>query len=110
MQMMAGYAAIANGGILRTPRLLESIDGEPVEHSEGERVISKQTSAELRTMLEGVLGDGGTASEVERARLRARRQDRNGPEGRRRHLLGDRVRRLVRRLRARPPTRACSSR
>ena len=27
MQMMEGYAAIANGGILRTPRLLESVDG-----------------------------------------------------------------------------------
>ena len=64
MQMMEGYAAIANGGILRTPRLIESVDGNPVEHSAGTRVISKKTSAELRTMLEGVLGEGGTASEV----------------------------------------------
>ncbi|HET6831116.1 MAG TPA: penicillin-binding protein 2 [Solirubrobacterales bacterium] len=64
LQMMAGYAAIANGGILRTPRLIESIDGEPVDHSDGVRVISKETSVELRKMLEGVLGDGGTASEV----------------------------------------------
>jgi len=64
MQMMAGYAAIANGGILRTPRLIESIDGAPVDHSEGTRVISEKTSAQLRTMLEGVLGEGGTASEV----------------------------------------------
>ncbi len=64
LQMMAGYAAIANGGILRTPRLLESIDGQPVDGGAGTRVISKKTSAQLRTMLEGVLGDGGTASEV----------------------------------------------
>jgi len=64
MQMMAGYAAIANGGILRTPRLIESVDGRPVDHSDGVRVIGKQTSAELRKMLEGVLGEGGTASEV----------------------------------------------
>ena len=64
MQMMEGYAAIANGGILRTPRLLESIDGKPVDHAEGERVISTKTAAQLRTMLEGVLGEGGTASEV----------------------------------------------
>jgi cell division protein FtsI/penicillin-binding protein 2 len=64
IQMMAGYAAIANGGILRAPRLIEAVDGEPVEHSDGVRVISKETAAELRTMLEGVLGDGGTASEV----------------------------------------------
>jgi len=41
-----------------------SIDGQPVDHSDGVRVISKQTSAQLRTMLEGVLGEGGTASEV----------------------------------------------
>jgi cell division protein FtsI (penicillin-binding protein 3) len=64
MQMMEGYAAIANGGILRPPRLLESIDGKPVDQSAGERVIGGKTSAQLRTMLEGVLGEGGTASEV----------------------------------------------
>ena len=64
MQMMEGYSAIANGGILRTPRLLESIDGKPVDHAEGERVIGTKTAAQLRTMLEGVLGEGGTASEV----------------------------------------------
>jgi cell division protein FtsI/penicillin-binding protein 2 len=50
--------------MLRAPRLIESIDGEAVDHSEGTRVIGKETSAELRKMLEGVLGDGGTASEV----------------------------------------------
>ncbi len=30
MQMMAGYAAIANGGMLRPPRLIEAVGGEPV--------------------------------------------------------------------------------
>ncbi|MCB0864483.1 MAG: penicillin-binding protein 2 [Solirubrobacterales bacterium] len=65
MQMMEGYAAIANGGILRPPRLLESVDGEPVDEPQGHRVISKSTSAELRKMLEGVLGPFGTAPEVE---------------------------------------------
>jgi len=64
MQMMEGYAAIANGGILRTPRLLEAVDGQPVDHSDGERVISSKTAAQLRVMLEGVLGDAGTASTV----------------------------------------------
>lgn len=65
MQMMEGYAAIANGGILRPPRLIESVDGEPVEEPAGTRVISADTSAELRKMLEGVLGPFGTAPEVE---------------------------------------------
>jgi cell division protein FtsI/penicillin-binding protein 2 len=60
MQMMAGYAAIANGGTLRPPSILAS-DGKPAE---GERVISEKTSAQVREMLKGVLGPGGTASEV----------------------------------------------
>ena len=30
IQMMAAYAAIANGGTLRTPRLIKSVDGEDV--------------------------------------------------------------------------------
>jgi cell division protein FtsI/penicillin-binding protein 2 len=65
MQMMEGYAAIANGGILRPPRLVESVDGDPVDEPAGHRVISSKTAAQLRQMLEGVLGPFGTAPEVE---------------------------------------------
>ena len=64
MQMMAGYAAIANGGTLRPPQLIRTVDGEEVAQPEGHQVISEETSAELREMLEGVLSPGGTASEV----------------------------------------------
>jgi cell division protein FtsI (penicillin-binding protein 3) len=64
MQMAAAYAAIANGGILREPRLVLESDGEPVEEPEGTRVISRATSAKVRRMLAGVLAPGGTASEV----------------------------------------------
>ncbi len=64
MQMMAGYAAIANGGMLQRPRLIERIGDEPVEEPRGRRVISSAVAAEVRTMLEGVLAAGGTASEV----------------------------------------------
>jgi len=64
MQMMAGYAAIANGGILRQPRLIERVGDEPVEVPQGRRVIGADVAAEVRTMLEGVLAPGGTASEV----------------------------------------------
>ncbi|HEU4906214.1 MAG TPA: penicillin-binding protein 2, partial [Solirubrobacterales bacterium] len=39
MQMVAGYAAIANGGILRRPRLIERIGDEPVSEPQGRRVI-----------------------------------------------------------------------
>ncbi|MBA2240500.1 MAG: penicillin-binding protein 2, partial [Solirubrobacterales bacterium] len=65
LQMAQAYSAIANGGILRTPQLVSSKDGEPVEPPDGRRIISEQNAAELRHMLEGVLGPGGTAPEVE---------------------------------------------
>ncbi|HEU5142570.1 MAG TPA: penicillin-binding protein 2, partial [Solirubrobacterales bacterium] len=64
MQMMAGYAAIANGGMLRPPRLVESIEDEAVPRPHGRRVIAPDVAAEVRSMLEGVLAPGGTASEV----------------------------------------------
>jgi cell division protein FtsI/penicillin-binding protein 2 len=64
MQMMAAYAAIANGGVLRQPRLIERIDGEPVHADKGRRVISEKHAEQVAVMLEGVLAPGGTASEV----------------------------------------------
>jgi cell division protein FtsI/penicillin-binding protein 2 len=64
MQMAAAYSAIANGGVLRAPQLVQEEGGSPVSPPEGHRVISAQTAAQLRQMLEGVLAPGGTASEV----------------------------------------------
>jgi cell division protein FtsI/penicillin-binding protein 2 len=64
IQMVAGYSAIANGGILRPPQLIKKVGEEPVPEPKGRRVISTQVSAEIREMLEGVLAPGGTASEV----------------------------------------------
>ena len=64
MQMAAAYSAIANGGILRTPQLILDQNGDRVPEPKGHRVISEKASSELRTMLEGVLAPGGTASEV----------------------------------------------
>jgi len=64
IQMVAGYAAIANGGVLKRPQLIKRVGEEPVEEPQGRRVISPQVAAEVREMLEGVLGPGGTASEV----------------------------------------------
>jgi cell division protein FtsI (penicillin-binding protein 3) len=64
MQMAAGYAAIANGGVLRQPRLVREVAGEPVPRQPGTRVMSEETASELRQMLEGVLAPGGTAEEV----------------------------------------------
>lgn len=64
MQMIAGYAAIADGGILRRPQLIEKVGEDPVHEPRGHRVISASVAEQVRTMLEGVLEAGGTASEV----------------------------------------------
>jgi cell division protein FtsI/penicillin-binding protein 2 len=64
MQMAAAYAAIANGGILRPPRLIVKEGDTRTPAPDGHRVISRQTAAQLAQMLEGVLAPGGTASEV----------------------------------------------
>ena len=62
MQIATAYAAIANGGILRPPHIVSSVGGRPVRLPRGHRVISSQTASELRNMLVGVYGEGGTAS------------------------------------------------
>jgi cell division protein FtsI/penicillin-binding protein 2 len=64
MQLAAAYAAIANGGVLRAPHVVAAVDGEQVPAPRGERVISPQTAAQVRTMLKGVLAPGGTAPEA----------------------------------------------
>jgi cell division protein FtsI/penicillin-binding protein 2 len=62
MQIATAYSAIANGGILRTPHIVNSIGGKRVKVPKGHRIISTRTAAELRNMLIGVYGEGGTAS------------------------------------------------
>ena len=62
MQMAAAYSAIANGGILRAPHIVDAVGGHRKPTPKGKRVISQATAASVRSMLEGVLGPGGTAS------------------------------------------------
>jgi cell division protein FtsI (penicillin-binding protein 3) len=64
IQMATAYSAIANGGILRPPRIVRTVDGRPLPEPSGRRVISAATAAEVRQMLQGVLGPEGTASQV----------------------------------------------
>src|SRR3954470_4825830 len=64
MQMAAAYSAIADGGVLRQPQLVLNEDGHPVAEPAGHRIISSKAASQIRTMLEGVLAPGGTASEV----------------------------------------------
>jgi cell division protein FtsI/penicillin-binding protein 2 len=62
MQMATAYAAIANGGILRPPHIVAAVGGHKRPEPKGRRIISEATAASIRSMLEGVLGPGGTAS------------------------------------------------
>jgi cell division protein FtsI (penicillin-binding protein 3) len=62
IQMAAAYAAIANGGWLRAPHIVQSVGGKAVPVPKAHRIISATTAAEIRQMLIGVYGDGGTAS------------------------------------------------
>ncbi|MGN6868911.1 MAG: peptidoglycan D,D-transpeptidase FtsI family protein, partial [Solirubrobacteraceae bacterium] len=65
MQMVAAYDAIANGGILRPPHVVQSVGGKSQPLPPGHRIITPTTAQELRDMLRGVFADGGTASGAE---------------------------------------------
>ena len=65
MQLAAATAALANGGILRTPRLVaarRSPGGvwRQAPPSKGRRVLREEVAARLRAMLEGVVHSEGT--------------------------------------------------
>ena len=62
IQMATAYSAIANGGVLRAPHIVQTIGGKTQAIPAGHQIISPQTAASVRDMLRGVLADGGTAS------------------------------------------------
>jgi cell division protein FtsI (penicillin-binding protein 3) len=64
IQMATAYAAIANGGILRPPHVVQSVGDRRLPEPKGHRVVSPATADSLRRMLEGVFAAGGTASEA----------------------------------------------
>jgi cell division protein FtsI (penicillin-binding protein 3) len=65
IQIAAAYAAIANGGLLRTPHVVSSVGGVPARVPAARRILTPTVAAELRSMLEGVTRAGGTASEIQ---------------------------------------------
>ncbi len=64
MQMAAAYSAIADGGVLRAPHIVSSVEGRARPLPPARRILSRSTATQVRQMLEGVLGPEGTASEV----------------------------------------------
>jgi cell division protein FtsI (penicillin-binding protein 3) len=65
MQMARAYAAIANGGRLVEPYLVDRVGGEVREHRKGRRVVSRAVSKQMLSMLRGVVLEGtGTEAAI----------------------------------------------
>lgn len=65
IQMARAYAAIANGGVLVQPHLVERVDGRPVEGRRGKRIVSRTVSKQMLSMLRGVVVEGtGTQAAI----------------------------------------------
>jgi cell division protein FtsI (penicillin-binding protein 3) len=65
IQMARAYSAIANGGVLVRPRLIDRIDGQTVGTRHGRRVVSRRVSEQMMSMLRGVVLEGtGTKAAI----------------------------------------------
>lgn len=72
LQMASAYTAVANGGVLRTPRIVKSIRSkeknihEDIEPDKGRRILTEEMASNLRMMLTAATGAQGTGK---RARI-----------------------------------------
>ena len=65
LQMARAYAAIANGGRLVRPHLIDRIGGESTTGGKAKRVVSKAVADQMLDMLRGVVVEGtGTAAAI----------------------------------------------
>jgi cell division protein FtsI/penicillin-binding protein 2 len=65
VQMARAYAAVANGGRLVAPHVVERVGGDPVEHPRGKRILSRRVSEQMLDLLRGVVVEGtGTEAAV----------------------------------------------
>jgi len=65
IQMARAYAAIANGGVLVQPHLVDRMDGKPYEQKRGRRIVSREVSNQMLSMLRGVVIEGtGTEAAI----------------------------------------------
>ena len=63
LQMAAAFGAIANGGTLHEPHLIDRVGGERRPRDAGRRVVSQTVSAQVMTMLRDVVSaEGGTGA------------------------------------------------
>ena len=65
IQMARAYSAIANGGRLVEPHLIERIGGADVERLSSHRIVSRAVSEQMLSMLRGVVLEGtGTEAAI----------------------------------------------
>ena len=65
IQMARAYSAIANGGVLVTPHLIDRVDGQEVAATKKRRIVSRAVSRQMLTMLRGVVLEGtGTEAAI----------------------------------------------
>ncbi|MGH9433114.1 MAG: penicillin-binding protein [Terriglobia bacterium] len=69
VQLISAYSAVANGGILFKPRIVQDVflgkQHDSISPSEGHRVVSEKTAAEMRQMLVGVVEHGtGVSAQI----------------------------------------------
>ncbi len=63
IQMATAYGAIANGGVLRTPHLVQRVGTKRNANGKGRRVLSETVSAQMMAMLRDVVSaEGGTGA------------------------------------------------
>ena len=60
MQMASMYQAIANGGVMVPPRLVQAVGSRQIPPHQGHRVLTPEVDRELVDMLGTVVEDGGT--------------------------------------------------
>jgi cell division protein FtsI/penicillin-binding protein 2 len=59
IQMAQAYTAIAEGGVMHRPYVVEG------DRKDGRRVLPQRVATQVSRMLEGVIGQGGTAQEAQ---------------------------------------------
>jgi cell division protein FtsI/penicillin-binding protein 2 len=65
LQMVASYAAIGNGGILRTPHLVEKVGQSKPKRDAGRRIVSRKTADSMMSMFRDVVLEGtGTEAAI----------------------------------------------